>query len=88
MDGGRTFMFVHPNTFCWSNQFAVAIWLVVGDNRQQTTDNRQQTTNISCHKTKTIAEFSIGAMNVWMARDGTWAHKWRCFECQHPSCKQ
>eukprot|EP00973_Karenia_brevis_P036726 5060793-Karenia_brevis.AAC.1 len=58
-----------PNARC--------IRCVVWDNARAHED---KLTCISCQKTKTIVEFSIGAMNVWMARTGTWAHKWRCFE--------
>eukprot|EP00973_Karenia_brevis_P019103 2618752-Karenia_brevis.AAC.1 len=28
MNGGRTAMFVYPNTFCWSNELADVTWVV------------------------------------------------------------
>eukprot|EP00973_Karenia_brevis_P018220 2502382-Karenia_brevis.AAC.1 len=37
---------------------------------------------------KSIAEYSIGPMNKWLARGETPNENWRCFDCQHPACKQ
>eukprot|EP00973_Karenia_brevis_P048416 6718812-Karenia_brevis.AAC.1 len=37
---------------------------------------------------KSIAEYSIGPMNKWLAKGETPNENWRCFDCQHPACKQ
>ena len=42
---------------------------------------------MACKNVKSITEYGIGAVNMWLEAGKRPNLNWRCFECQHPSGK-
>eukprot|EP00973_Karenia_brevis_P071935 9995221-Karenia_brevis.AAC.1 len=56
--------------------------------REDPSAHEVQAECMSCKQYKGITEYSIGAINIWRARGEKLNQTWRCFDHQHPPCKQ